>query len=875
MISKKVMIAIVALVLFVDSMASSQEYRIVKVWPEVPLGWHFYQPLAVAVDKSDNVYIGDSGNYCIKKFDSEGRFITQWGSPGSEDGQFQTITNLRVGDSGIVYVFDGDRIQKFTPYGQFIGMFERRNLDTNTTKSPIDLTIDEKGNVLVLAVIKRPESDQTHTVGIEKYSPAGEFISQWEADAGSGDGQFQFAREIAIDAKDNIYITDGGNHRVQKFDSSGKFLTKWGAFGEQDGHFSFPRSITIDESGNVYVLDKNAVQKFTPQGEFLARWEAKAGTTRIALDSHSNAYVTCWWVHAVVKFDKAGNITSEWTSAGRGDGRFLKLGSIAADPSGCIVVADSRVNCIQRFTCEGELVAKFGSGISFYIDGLSTDSSGNLYVACGGSDEIQRFDSDGRLFGRWGSRGSGDGQFQYPTAVAVGPSGNVFVVDAGNNRVQEFTSDGKFLAKWGTKGEGDGQFSYPFFIAVDASGHVWVGDQIGNNGTHRMQKFDANGKFLAKWTKRIMIPPTSIYGAVTVDSYGNSYYAFESHIEKYDAKGDLIRGYGQKEFPMDKLQEVWGMCVDKAGCLYITDRTLSIRRFDADGKLASKWTAENTGGRGGFPNGPISVDGAGNIYVSKWCEQMIWKLSCEGKPVTEFQIAAPRGAGFSELGGVAVDRSSRIYAMDSVGVGWGGAGIPSIQLFDPNGRVVRTWDVAKIGEGKIKYPSRIAMDGSGNMYITDQSKYCVHKLDAQGKYIKSWGDKGTGDGQFDTPEGIAVDGSGHVYVCDRQNCRIQKFDSDGKFLTKWGKAGSGDGEFHFPAAVAVDNEGNVFVDDSDNHRVQKFTADGKYLTKWGQFGEGPGQFNVPLGIAVDEAGNVYVSDSHNQRIQKFAPVLSH
>jgi DNA-binding beta-propeller fold protein YncE len=326
------------------------------------------------------------------------------------------------------------------------------------------------------------------------------------------------------------------------------------------------------------------------------------------------------------------------------------------------------------------------------------------------------------------------------------------------------------------------------------------------------------------------------------------------------------------------------MCVDKAGCLYVAaladpcefalSTGGSVRKFDVNGKLASKWTGETVGRKEGIPNGPLAVDGAGNVYASYLGGVPIWKLSSEGKLLAEFQIEPPlRDSRFLHVGGVAVDSFGQVYAIDSVDVEWH-YGIPSIKKFGFDGQLITTWDVAKMAEGKTKWPAHIAVDGSGNMYVTDQTSQCVHKLDAQGKYIKSWGGEGTGDGQFDTPEGIAVDRSGHVYVCDRQNSRIQKFDSDGKFLAKWGKEGSGDGEFHFPAAVAVDREGNVFVADTDNHRVQKFTTDGKFVTKWGEFGEAPSQFNVPLGIAVDADGNVYVSDSHNHRIQKFAPAHS-
>ncbi len=883
------LIVTAALGMLPGTLGAQEAYRVVKVWPEAPQGWHFFKPNGIAVDTSGHVYVGDSGNYRVKKFDPEGRFLTQWGSPGQGDGQFNTIGSVKVDGAGIVYVFDTEsgkwehsRIQKFTPYGQFIGALERKTPDADQIRLPVDLAVDHEGNVLVLAVDYRPKPNLTYGVRIEKYSRQGEFLSQWGAEAGSGDGQFQKPNAIAVDAEGNIYITEIANGRVQKFDSSGKFLTKWGVSwtvsGEGDGRFrGGARSIAIDKAGDLYVLDVNSVQKFTPAGEFLARWKTKGQMARrLAVDSHSNVYLTCENSHEVIKLDPKGNAISQWGCAGAGDGLFAAPGSVAMDPSGCLIVADVWNSRIVRFASEGQFVSQWGGETWPEVWDLTTDTSGNLY--CANADEVQKYNRDGKLIGRWGSSGSGDSQFRFVSAIAVHPSGNVYVADNGNSRVQKFTNDGKFLAKWGTEGTGDGQFNGAFFIAADGSGNVWVGDQLGNE-THRMQKFDANGKFLTRWAKRIMRPnPVNSKGAVAVDSSGNSFYAFESRIEKYNAQGDLISTYGQKEFSKGKLGKVWAICVDKAGCVYVTgpadpcasslNASGSIRKFDADGKLVRKWTAESTEGKEEFPNGPITVDDAGNIYASRGGGTWITELSSEGKPVARFQIAPPRDGRFGILGGVAADRSGRVYAVDSVDVDWG---IPSVKEFDPNGRFITLRDVPEEARDRFKYPALIAVDGSGNRYITDKTSHCVHKLDNQGKYLRSWGSKGTGDGQFDTPEGIAVDESARIYVCDRQNSRIQKFDSDGKFLAQWGKEGSGDGEFHFPAAVAVDKEGNVFVADSDNHRVQKFTADGKFLTKWGEFGEAPGQFNVPLGIAVDKEGNVYVSDSHNHRIQKFAP----
>jgi DNA-binding beta-propeller fold protein YncE len=89
------------------------------------------------------------------------------------------------------------------------------------------------------------------------------------------------------------------------------------------------------------------------------------------------------------------------------------------------------------------------------------------------------------------------------------------------------------------------------------------------------------------------------------------------------------------------------------------------------------------------------------------------------------------------------------------------------------------------------------------------------------------------DGSFRFPTGIAIDKDGNVYVADSWNNRIQKFTSDGTFITKWGSTGSGDGEFRFPTGIAIDKDGNVYVADFSNNRIQKFTSNGTFITQVG------------------------------------------
>lgn len=132
-------------------------------------------------------------------------------------------------------------------------------------------------------------------------------------------------------------------------------------------------------------------------------------------------------------------------------------------------------------------------------------------------------------------------------------------------------------------------------------------------------------------------------------------------------------------------------------------------------------------------------------------------------------------------------------------------------------------------------------------------------------FLLKWGSSGSGAGQFGEGAfgaalGVAVDPSGNVYVSDSFNHRIQKFSSSGAFLNKWGSGGSGDGQFLSPSGVAVDGQGRVYVADFGNHRIQKFSSEGAFITKWGSFGQGGGQFDSLRGVAADSHGTVYVAD---------------
>src|SRR5581483_44060 len=110
---------------------------------------------------------------------------------------------------------------------------------------------------------------------VERFTSNGLFVSQWGS-IGSGPGQFNNPGRVALDSSGNVFVADFGNARIQKFDANGKFITTWGSLGTNDGQLSNPTGMTVELSqGNVYVADSgnNRIQEFTHDGKFVNKWE--------------------------------------------------------------------------------------------------------------------------------------------------------------------------------------------------------------------------------------------------------------------------------------------------------------------------------------------------------------------------------------------------------------------------------------------------------------------------------------------------------------------------------------------------------------------------------------------------------------------------
>jgi len=209
---------------------------------------------------------------------------------------------------------------------------------------------------------------------IQVLQPDGAFVREWGS-MGEGDGQFNEPWGIAVGPGGEVYVADTWNHRVQVFDSSGLFLRKWGFFastngelGQQSGFWG-PRAIATDSTGNVYITDtgNKRVQKFDAQGTFLGQWGGGGivegrfdEPVGLAIDSDDNVYVADTWNRRVQKFDRDFNFLLEWPIEGWLGESVVNKPYLTVDGAGIAYVSDPEAYRILVFNNQGEFVATFG-----------------------------------------------------------------------------------------------------------------------------------------------------------------------------------------------------------------------------------------------------------------------------------------------------------------------------------------------------------------------------------------------------------------------------------------------------------------------------------------------------------------------------------
>ncbi|MDQ7787206.1 MAG: 6-bladed beta-propeller [Thermodesulfovibrionales bacterium] len=250
-----------------------------------------------------------------------------------------------------------------------------------------------------------------------------------------------------------------------------------------------PRIKWITQWSNRYDFGKPSdVMEFLIGKERVERLRRPNG---IVTDTAGNVYVADSEAHVVFVFDQEKKAL-----------RFLGLGrlgfpvGVAIDNKrGIIYVSDSKFDKVFGFDKNSDDVKVTFGGPSEFKNpsGMVYDEQRErLYIADTQNHLVKAFDSGGRHLFTIGKRGMEDGEFNFPSYVALDKTGKIYVVDSFNFRIQVFDPDGKYIRKFGKLGDASGAFSRPAGIGVDSDGNIHIVDTAFNN----FQIFNIEGRLL-------------------------------------------------------------------------------------------------------------------------------------------------------------------------------------------------------------------------------------------------------------------------------------------------------------------------------------------------------------------------------------------
>jgi hypothetical protein len=628
------------------------------------------------------------------------------------------------------------------------------------------------------------------------------------ADGTGSAAQFDTPRGVAVDSAGNLYIGDTSNNTIRKVTPSGVTTTLAGgagtaAFADATGtaaRFNEPWGMAVDSAGTIYVADasNNSIRKVTAAGvvtTFAGSGGVGAGCTDatgtaarldeprgVAVDATGTVYVADYDNHVIRKITAAGVVTTLAGSCdvdGNADGtgaaaRFRGPHGIAVDSAGTVYVADTGNRAIRKITPAGVVTTLALPSFSLSEPrGVAVDASGVIYIADYASHTIKKITTDNfvsvvagaaRQPGTTDATGTA-ARFHYPSGIAVA-AGTLYVADTDNDTIRTISSSGVVTTLAGRAGQTSvvdatgaaARFEDPFSVAADVNGVVYVAD----SAAHVIRRISAAGEV------------TTYAG--TAGSFGSA-----------DGTGSAARFYSP-----------FGVAVDTAGNVYVADSyNGTVRKIGLGGVVT---TLAGTALQGGSTDGTgaaarfdqpfgIAVDSNGNVYVSDATANTIRKITSAG-------VVTTLAGGSGQTGST-----------------------------DATGTAAR-----------FSVPYAISVDTAGNVYVVDHGNHTIRKVTAAGVVTTlagSAGNPGSTDGTgtsalFKYPSGVAVDASGTVFVADTDNHLIRQITAAGVVTTVGGATATGStngsgtaARFYNPKGIAVDRNGVLYIADRSNHTIRK------------------------------------------------------
>ena len=900
-------------------------------------------PHGVTLDDAGNLYIGDYWNNRVRKVDAATGTISTIAGTGergySGDGgpateaQLDEASGVAVDSYGNVYIADtgNHRIRKVEAIAGTISTLAGTGevgdggpaISSQLVQSR-SVAVDGTGHVYIADIwshsIRRVDAF-TGTIS----TIAGTGNRGYSGDDGpANEAQLSEPEAVAVDGSGNLYIADSANQRIRRVDATTGTISTIAGTGEWDyggdggpateAHLRHPRGLAVDGDGNVYIADTD--------NNRIRRVDAATGTISTI----------------------AG--TGDWGHSGDGGpATQAQLGQtvgVAVDGDGHVYIADTNHDHIRRVDAtSGTISTIAGTGESDYggdggpatqsqlakPHGVALDGDGHLYIADTWNNRIRRVDvftgtiSTIAGTGEWDYGGDGgpatSAQLRDHYSVALDGSGNVYIADTNNRRIRVLQPISGLTPRTPISTQDLSDYFAGFDAVryqVESSGGIVetlrvTGSEVtfaalmAGQGAITITAIGSDGTRATR-TISVRVDEAVLALSYTIDTLAGNNYVLEG--------GPATRAW---------LESPRGVAVDAIGNLYIAGpghhRIRKVSAFTGTISTIAGTGEQGYSGDGGpatqaqlgYSQG-VTVDGAGNLYIADADNHRIRKVEAATGTISTIAGTGEQGYGgdggpatWAQLGysqGVTVDGAGNLYIADADNhrIRKVDAATGTISTIAGTGEQGYGGDGGPAARAQLGYPSGVAVDGAGNLYISDFRNNRVRKVDAATGTISTiagTGEQGySGDGgpaiqaQFSQLHGVAVDAVGNVYVGDYWSHRVRKVEAATGTISTIAGTGEqgygGDGgpatqaQLRYPSGVTMDGAGNLYIADAGNHRVRKVeAATGTISTiagtgEWGYGGDGGpatrAQLRYPSGVTVDGAGNFYIADSRNNRIRK-------
>ncbi len=794
------------------------------------------EPQSVTVDPQNHVWVSDDSTEhpAVEEYSETGELLKTIAAPKTP-GTATVPAGIAADGSGHIWLADSGRA-KVVEFNAEEGKVAE---EFASGIFPSRIAVDDSGHVFVLGAKAAKGENNV----IKEFTDTGTEVREF---SGPGTGKLDSGSAIALDADDDVWITDPTAGKVYVYTETGEGLATFGSKGTGAGQLEDPTSITVSGTGPVWVTDAHnlVLQKWTqaniakapaiaPQPgstvDYEVPLEGESAPDQLGVNPQTGKPEPETWgqtddpVYATAIFPASE--PQSWPSSGYKQATILYMDSQARTVN---TANPAKGISTQEYNKENEPTRNLTPE-----DRAAALKEANPRTAAELLDTKDIYDSQGQLTESWGP--------QHTVRLAEGKSEANERTLARAHTINYYDEGAKAVEE--AKKE-------PYDLITKT---------VTGAETPSKEEFDPrttvtsySGQSNLGWTLR---KPTSVTvnpGGLNLTSTARYEASTGAVIETQSpgaTDGPMPPAYstsiGKSGKTEEKLKAPRAVALTSAANIDVLDSSnATVKEFSASGGYLASFSSSGNGN--GELKAPLAMaeDTKGNLWVADSGNNRVEEFNSKNEYASQFGKEGEAEGDLKQPAGIAISpKTGDVFVSDY--------GNNRIQKFGPEG-------------------SFIAAIGFGVANGEDKLEMCTSKCRA--------GLAGDGTGQLDGPRGIAISSHGEVWVADSANSRLIQYNEEGGYAGSLGSSGAGNGQFSAPSGLALDSSGHLWVTDSTLDRVQEFsTSPGRgpeYLTQFGTKGAGNGQFEEPAGIATTSSGTVYVADTGNSRVQSWVPTLT-